>query len=244
MYDALQKAMVYGDAPLDEDKFKRAQGYIHLIEGQLAHVELTCDQPGAKVYIDGEEVFTAPGQYKGLVVVGEHTVMAKGDGFSPTQLSQKLGPRETMRLNLKLFTDAQLTREKRKMPAWIPYASAGAGVVLAGVGALMANQASSDMKTYDQLIASCAQTDPTHGCSHAQDPMYTNAKSSAQTKQTLATAGFAIGGAAVAAGIVLYIINRPESYRIDPFSEKEEPAVSVVPYVGPDGGGFAATIRF
>ena len=244
MYDALEKAMAYGSAPLDEDKFERAKGYMHLVEGQLAHVELTCDQPGAKVFLDGEELFTAPGQYKGLVIVGEHTVLAKGDGFSPTQVSQKLAPRETMRLNVKLFTDEQLTREKRRMPVWVPYATAGAGVVFAGVGAIMASQASNDMKTYDQLIAQCAQTDMTHGCSQAQMSIYADKKSSAESKQTLATAGFAVGGVALAAGIVLYVLNRPESYRIDPFAEKQEPAVSVVPYFGPDGGGFAATVHF
>src|SRR5262249_49654092 len=111
MYEALQKAMAYGAAPIDEDRFKRAQGYSHRVEGQLSHVELTCDQPGAKVYLDGQELFTAPGQYTGLVITGEHTVVAKGEGFAPTQLSQKLAPRETMRLNVKLFTDDQLTRE-------------------------------------------------------------------------------------------------------------------------------------
>ena len=244
MHDALEKAMAYGPAPLDQDKFDRAKGYMTLVEGQLANVELTCDQPGAKVYLDGEELFTAPGQYKGLVIVGEHTVIAKGEGFSPTQVSQKLAPRENMRLNVKLFTDEQLTREKRKLPVWVPYATAGAGVLFAGVGAIMQQQANSQMKTYDALIATCAQTDPTHGCSHAQDPMYANAKSSAQTKQTIATTGFVVGGAALAAGIVLYIINRPESYRIDPFAEQKEPPVSVVPYFGPDGGGFAATVHF
>jgi len=87
------------------------------------HVELTCEQPGAKVYLDGEVLFTAPGQYKGLVIVGEHTVLAKGDGFSPTQVSQKLAPRETMRLDVKLFTDDELTRYHRRMPVWLPYAS-------------------------------------------------------------------------------------------------------------------------
>ena len=47
------------------------------------------------------------------------------------------------------------------------------------------------------------------------------------------------------AAIVLYIVNRPEQYRIDPFAEKNAaPAVSVVPMIGPDGGGFAATVHF
>ncbi|HTJ41916.1 MAG TPA: hypothetical protein VL463_07450 [Kofleriaceae bacterium] len=244
MYEALEKAMAYGAAPLDEDKFQRAEGYKKLVEGQLAHVELTCDQPGAKVYLDGAELFTAPGQYTGLVIVGEHTILAKGEGFSPTQISEKLAPRETVRLNVKLFTDEQLTREKRKMPVWVPYVVAGSGVLLAGVGGLVEQQASSGFKNYDTLIAQCAMTDPTGGCP-SPSPTAVDTKSSAESKQTLATAGFVLGGAAIVTGVVLYIVNRPESYRIDPFAEKQEPgSVSVVPVFGPDGGGFAATVHF
>jgi hypothetical protein len=243
MYEALEKAMAYGAAPLDEDKFTRAQGYKKLVEGQLARVELTCDQPGAKVFLDGQELFTAPGQYQGLVITGEHTVIAKGEGFAPTQLSQKLAPHETMRLNMKLFTDEELTREKRKMPQWVPYAVGGAGVLVLGIGGLMQQQANSTMKTYDAKIALCAQDDPSHGCSNASSPEFADVKSSAESKQNLAIAGYALGGTAIAAGIVLFILNRPEAYRIDPFAEKAG-AVSITPVLGPDGGGFAASVRF
>jgi len=244
MYDALEKAMAYGEAPLDEDKFNRAKGYKILVEGQLAHVELTCDQPGAKVFLDGQELFTAPGKFEGLVVTGEHQVIAKGEGFAPTQLSQKLGAHETMRLNLKLFTDEELTREKRVMPNWIPYAAGGFGLVMLGVGGLMQQQANSTMKTYDAEIALCSQSTTSHGCDMASSPQYADKKHSAETKQNVAIVGYAVGGAAVAAAIVLYIVNRPEQYRIDPFAEKAEPAVSVAPVIGPDSGGFAATVHF
>jgi hypothetical protein len=241
MYDALEKAMAYGPAPLDEDKFQRAEGYKKLVEGQLAHVELTCDQPGAKVYIDNQEVFTAPGQYTGLVIVGEHTVTAKGEGFAPTEISEKLGPRETMRLNVKLFTDAELTRYHRRMPVWLPYTVGGAGLLIAGIGGIIDQQARNDFKTYDTSIASCAAMDPTHGCSTA--PNYDHIKSSAETKQTIAVSGFVLGGAAFVAGAVMLVLNRSESYRIDPFAEKQ-PEISIVPVIGPDGGGFAATVHF
>jgi hypothetical protein len=245
MYEALEKAMAYGVAPLDEDKFNRAKGYKILVEGQLARVELTCDQPGAKVYLDGQELFTAPGQYQGLVVTGEHTVIAKGEGFSPTQIGQKLGAHETMRLNLKLFTDEELTREKHAMPTWIPYVVAGGGLVILGLGGLEQQQANSKMKTYDAQIATCAQTDPSHGCSMASSPTFAKQKSDAESAQTYAIIGYSVGGLAIATGIVLYIINRPESYRIDPFAEKDKAGeVSITPVLGPDGGGLAALVRF
>jgi len=45
MYDALDKAMAFGAAPLDADKYDRAKGYKILVEKQLALVEYTIATP-------------------------------------------------------------------------------------------------------------------------------------------------------------------------------------------------------
>jgi hypothetical protein len=243
MYEALEKAMAYGAAPLDEDKFQRAKGYKILVEGQLAKVELTCDTPGAEVFFDGKSVIKAPGKYEALIVIGEHTVLAKGEGYAPTQLAEKMGPKETMRLNLKLFTDAELTRYKRKMPTWIPYSVMGGGVLIATLSAVLHANASSDLKNYDTAIANCATGDPTHGCT--SPGTLDSKRSSAESKQTIAVVGYSIAGAAVAAGITLMVINRRSPYRIDPFAEVNEPGkVSIVPVIDAHGGGISAFFRF
>ena len=64
--------------------------------------------------------------------------------------------------------------------------------------------------------------------------------------QTVAIAGYVVGGLAFATGITLVIINRPESYRIDPFAEESTRAgsVSVAPLVGSDLAGLSARMRF
>ncbi|MCE9576282.1 MAG: hypothetical protein K8W52_24245 [Deltaproteobacteria bacterium] len=243
MYQALEKAMAYGAAPLDEDKFQRAKGYKILVEGQLAKVELTCDTPGAEVFLDGKSVIKAPGKYDALIVIGEHTVLAKGEGYAPTQLVQKMGPKETMRLNLKLFTDAELTRYKRKMPTWVPYTVMGGGALVGVLSAVLHANASSDFKNYDTAIANCATGDASHGCSTAGT--LESKKASAETKQTMAFVGYSVAGVALATGITLMVINRPSAYRIDPFAEVNEPGkVSIVPVIGPDGGGVSAFFRF
>ena len=242
MYDALTKAMAFGPAPLDEDKFERARGYKILVGKQLAHVELTCDTAGADVFLDGKKLFTAPGKFTGLVRTGEHTVLAKGPGYAPTQLAEKLVSGDTMRLHLKLFTDAELTRYHRKMPQWVPYTVTGAGVLIAGIGGVLHSQASSGFKDYDKAIAACAASDPTGGCSTA--PEFQSKKDSASSKQTLAFVGYGIGTAALAAGIILIVVNRPSEYRIDPLAGQRETGVAITPIVGAHGGGVAATVHF
>jgi tetratricopeptide (TPR) repeat protein len=242
MFHELEKAMAFGAAPLDDDKFERARQYKLLVQAQLARVEISCDTAGARVSLDGKELFVAPGKYEGLTRTGEHTVLARGAGYAPTQLTQKLGSGEVMRLHLKLFTDAELTRERRVMPAWVPWTVLGGGVVIAGVGGLLHGQSKDDFASYDEGIAQCAAAAPDRGCANPGVEV-NDRKTSAESKQTLAITAYAIGGVAIVTGVTLAIINRAESYRIDPLADKPR-ALSVSPLVGPGFAGVTAQGRF
>lgn len=244
MHAALEKALSYGAAPLGEDKFARAKDFKKLVEDDLVRVEYTVTQPGSALILDGKEVLQGPGTFKAMIRDGEHSVAARAEGYAPTQLNLRLLGGETSRMELKLFTDAELTREKRKMPAWVPYTALGAGVVLVGVGGLMHSQAKTGFADYDDAIAACAATDPTHGCS-MPGPAVFNLKSDAESKQTLAAALYTAGGLALAGGVVLVILNRPETYRVDPLSQQAEGGgVSITPVFGRGHAGVAASGRF
>jgi hypothetical protein len=233
MHSALQKAIAYGPAPLEEDKFQRAKEYIKLVEAQLAQVDIACDSTGAEVLLDGQVLFTAPGAHKGLVRIGEHTVVARKQGYVATTLTQKLGSGETMRLNLKLFTDDELTRYKRPMSPVIPWATIGGGVALLALGGFFHLQAKKGFDDFDDAIAECG------GC--VPSPAVSDLRSSAESKQTLAFVFYAVGALAVAGGGVLLYMSRPRPYRIDPLADQ---GVSLVPVVTPDGAGFSASFRF
>ena len=240
MYEALDKAMSFGPAPLDVDKFDRARGYKTLVEKQIGLVELSIAVRGAVVVFDGKPVLKGPGTWSSRVRSGEHTVVARAEGYSPTQINQRIGGGEVSRLDLKLFTDAELTRYKRRFPAWLPWTIGGAGVAIAGIGGILHVSARRGFADYDDAIRDCARTDPSGGCSMPGSSIF-DKKSSAETKQTLAFTAYALGTVAIAGGVVLLIMNQPESYRIDPFGEKR---VTVVPTLGPDGAGVLATGRF
>ncbi len=243
MHAALEKSLVHGAAPLGDDKFARAKDFKLLVEKQLVKVEYTVVEPGAVLILDGKEVLQGPGTFAALLRAGEHSIAARAEGYSPTQLNLKLGGGETSRLELKLFTDAELTREKRKMPSWIPYSVLGAGVVLGGVGALLHTSAKGGFSDYDQAIEDCANADPTHGCSDP-DPATFALKSDAESKQTLAAAMYTVGGLTVAAGVVLVVLNRPKTFRIDPLEKQGGEGISITPVFGRDLAGVAAAGRF
>ncbi len=244
MHGALEKSLAYGAAPLGEDKFARAKDFKLLVEKQLVKVEYTITEPDSVLILDGKEVQQGPGTFAALIRAGEHSIAARAPGYSPTQLNLKLGGGETSRMELKLFTDAELTREKRKMASWIPYSVLGAGVVIGGVGALMHSSAKGGFSDYDQAISECAATDPTGGCADPSPTIFA-LKSDAESKQTLAPSLYVVAGLTVGAGVALVVINRPHTYRIDPL-EKQTGAdgVSITPVFGRDHAGLAAAGRF
>jgi nitrate reductase gamma subunit len=67
-------------------------------------------------------------------------------------------------------------------------------------------------------------------------------KSSAENKQAIAIGAYAFGGVAVAAGVTLFVLNRPTLVRIKPKSAEE--GVSVTPVVSPHLTGVAASGHF
>lgn len=248
MYNALEKALVYGAEPLGGDeRFARAKDFLKLVESNLVRVEYTVIEPGSVLILDGKEVLQGPGTYKAMIREGEHAIAARAEGYSPTQLNLKLLGGETSRLEIKLFTDAELTREKRMMPGWVPYAVLGAGVALGGFAVFEHTSAKTGFEDYDQAIADCAANDETGGCSNTDAATF-NLKSSAESKQTLAAAMYTVGGVALAAGVVLVILNRPKTYRIDPLQAQgggdSDTAIHLTPVFGPDQAGFAAFGRF
>jgi tetratricopeptide (TPR) repeat protein len=238
VFTQLEEAMKYGAAPLDADKFEHAGRYKALIEKQLARVEVTCYQDAAIVSMDGRQLFFAPGRYEGLVRVGQHTIVAQKMGYITTQKSPMLPPGQKTTIDMKLFTADDLTHYKRRWPNWIPWTTLGAGVLLAGVGGILHWQASESFKQYDQGVARCAMAGMTGGC--MPDGALAGKKASGENLQVGAFTLYAFGGAAIVAGATLVGLNRARPFRVSPDSDK----VSLMPLMGPNGGGLVATIHF
>jgi len=243
-YESLQKAIAFGEAPLEKDKLEHAKEYMLLLEKQIANVEVSCDKAGAKVSVDGKEVFVAPGTYTARVRVGRHTFVADKKGYQTRVNAPFIGPGEKFRIELKLYTAEELTRYNRRWDAtWMPYTVLGAGVGLGLVGVALELAATGSYNEYDKKVAECNMMNM--GC--ATTPELTAPRDRGDLEKTLGYVSYCVAGAAIAAGAVLIILNRPEAYNIRPEDLQEEQdkrRVSITPILTPTLAGAALEGRF
>lgn len=255
-YNALQKAIKYGDAPLDADKFKQANDYLALVQQQLADIEVSCDKPGADVSVDGKKVFTAPGKFTDKVKIGKHTFVCQKPGSITRIKAPYIGPNEKFRIELKLYTAEDLTRYHRKWKTtWFPYAVIGAGAAIALGGGAFELSARSSFNDFDKQVAACNMAAGNNAGCATNMTAIANLRSSGNTKQTIAYVGYGLGaGTAIVGGLLAYA-NRRQSYQIraeDLQNEQDEgpaPAapptgVSFSPIVSPDMTGAAIMGHF
>ncbi len=236
VYDQLNKAIEYGAEPLEKDKFDHAKEYLKLVEGQLADVEVSCDKIGAKVAIDGKEVFIAPGRIKQKVRVGKHTFHADKQGYNARITAPFIGPGETFRIELKLYTLTDLTWYRRKWQnTWFPYVVLGAGAVVGLAAGGLELSAQSSYNQFNARVAACNTM--AAGCPIAT-PGITSLRDSGNTKRLVGFVGYGVAGAAVATSAVLLWINRREAYQVSPEQlEAKTAPLAVAPIVSPDAVG-------
>ena len=236
VFDELTSAMAYGPGPLGgKEKFDHANEYMRLDQGQLADLEVSCDKIGAKVAVDGKEVFIAPGKFHEKVRVGKHTFYADKQGYNARVTAPYIGPGEIYRVELKLYTGEELTRYRRKWDqTWMPYTVMGAGALVGVIGGGIELLAQSNYKSFDTAVAKCNTL--TMGCA-AATPGIISMRNSGNTKRTIGYVGYGMGAAAIATGAVLAWLNRRQGYQIRPEDIEEENAkktVGVTPIVSPE----------
>ncbi len=245
VYQHLQKAIEYGPGPINADKVERAESYIKLLEQQLAQVIVRCDEPGAKVRMDGQLLFTAPGKYEAWVRVGEHTWSAIKEGYERTQKSQVLSAKQKVVVDLNLYRPEELTRTKRRFAGWVPVVPIVTGALVVGGGVALNFLAYEKVAEFENgLTDDCGLSSSQRSCPPNSD--LTSRKERAELYQNLSTASYIVGGAAVTTGLVLFSLNRPTRYKLTPseLDSRRIAETAVVPWVSPEGGGFVARGRF
>ena len=204
--DNLKLALRYGAAPLEDKVYSEALAYEKLLALQVSDVDVSCDQAGVAVTLDGKPLLSCPGKQSRRVTPGPHQLVATKEGFL-TKTSDVIaigGQHEAVMVALKSIDSAAIVH---RWPTWKPWLVFGAGIAVVGIGGLFEYQAAQDMSSYDKALAlACADT----GCS-ATRPIPTNLadqKTRATHENDIAIGVTSVGVAAAAAGGVLLYMNR------------------------------------
>jgi hypothetical protein len=233
-FHELERALKFGAAPLGSESWAQALTYKKLLLGQLAELKIVCDEKGAEVSLDGERLFEAPGQETRLVRPGAHQVVAAKAGFLTASVPLLLIPGRNPVEVLKLTPIGSLTT-RRRWPVWQPWTVAAAGVAGAALlGIPLILSAKSNYDSYDSNVARlCTQM-----ICHTSDlpGNVRDLKSKGDAEYGASIAGFVIGGAVAASGIVLVILNQPRVV--------EKAKVSFAPLLAPGTAGASVGVRF
>jgi len=219
--DSLERGMAYGAAPLGSESYAQGLTYRTLLDGQLAHVEATCTEAGAVVTLDGKYLFTAPGSARQYMLPGSHQLTAGKPGFRAAEVTFDAAAGKPVHYDLQPLPELA----QRRWRYWKHLVGAGGAVV--GAGALTYLAAHSAFADYDDAVtAACKET---MGCTVDQVrsmPQLRARKDRAETEQTVAVSLFAVGGAAVVAGVLGLIVDQP---RLRPEPGRAVPVVTAVP---------------
>jgi hypothetical protein len=235
-YEHLEAGLRYGDAPLGAETYKQALLYKKLLAGQLAELEVNCEEAGAEVMLDGQVLFTAPGKAFRRLLPGAHSLVARKAGMLPTTRALQLSSGHQTSESVKLFTLASLpTRTVRRFAVWKPWTVFAAGLAVALIGVPLIVDARNNFDTFDSEINRLCPS----GCTPSQLPTTVlDAQDRGRAENGAAIGMFAVGGAIAASGIVMLILNQPRLETIKP------PELSLAPLLGPGGGGLSARLRF
>ncbi len=232
----LASALRFGDAPLGPETYKQALLYKKLLSGQLADLRVTCSEPGAEVFLDGQQLFVAPGEKTTRLLPGAHSLVARKAGFLDETRALQLPPGHRTDEQLRLVSLASLPAHTvRRWAGWKPWLLFGAGLVVAAVGVPLIVDAKHNYDRFDQAIAnSCPE-----GCAPGALPTTAvEARDRARAENGAAIGMFALGGALAASGVVLLILNQPH------VEMKRPTPVALAPALGPSLVGMTASVRF
>ena len=229
-YENLLAALRCGPDPLGPESYAQALKYKTDLEKSVAELEVVCDEPDARVSLDGRLLFIGPGKLQLWVRTGEHLVVGQRPDRRTISESIVVEPR---RLNHAVM--ARWPIETRRVlvsrwATWKPWlvTAAGAATVLAGVPLELS--ARSNLSAYEQAIAACGAKQ----CDYTESMKSLHERSMLQNR--LAVGAFATGGVLLVTGLTLVILNRPRARTV--------PRLTVAPLVSEERALVTGTLRF
>ena len=196
------------------------------LEKKLSRLQINAagDAPGLVIRRDNEEVGKAVLGTPIAVDPGAHVIEATAPGYQVWQTTVQIGKEnDNQSVNIPALTMAPKKANTLRTASFVVGGVGVAGLVVGGIFGGLAASGKSKLKT------EC----PSNACppGAAADDL-----ASTKGKATISTIGIAVGGAAVATGVVLFIVSGKSESKDD---AKPAPSAAFVPVFGPQGGGFS-----
>jgi hypothetical protein len=236
-YENLLRAMKYGAGPLTAPVHAEAVAYRKLLEGQIATVVVSCGEPGARVTLDGQSLVTCPGQASRRVPPGNHQIVAARPGFLASTRDVIALPRTVTRVSIAPLRVEDVEIVTRRWTPWKPWAVTAAGAALGAIGWYYQRRARDDMRAFDAAVSRWCRT---MSCGEDDlEPAIADLRSRSRRESGIAIGAFSVGGAAVVAGVLGLVLNRPRRELPPDFRDG---AFAITPERG--GGSLQLTVPF
>lgn len=231
-YDNLRLSLRWGPGSLDAEKEQEARATLRaLLEEELAAIEIRCDEPGATVLMDGKPWFVGPGARRQMVTPGEHVLTARKDGYFTVAKPIFMVAGKEASGQLVLSADTVVARQR--WPAWLPWATLGAGAAIAVMGGRLMWQAD-DLHGY-------AQERSVRECGRSCPPSPNFQYDASVNESWLAAGTLLAGGATVITATAMLFTNRPQIYRTE---DRGGVKVEIRPAAAPDAAMVSTWLAF
>lgn len=200
-----RKVLRYGPEPITKHRFKQAaERYIELM-GQLTNLIVTCSDAGAKLFIDGKPIGSAPMKKKVTLGPGTHMVTGSLSGKVPFSAQVRLEPGELKSINvvLEAFSDRVRWKSVSRFHWYVPTLVTVAAVLLTAGGSAMLGWGRNDVDKLQQEVDDISQANP--------EVPFTYDTNREDTAVSLQKAGYGVlglAGAAAVTAVVLWILRK------------------------------------
>lgn len=208
-YENADLALRHGEGPYKRREiYVETKNYAKLLDGQVAKLEIRCDEPGAFVTVDGQASVTCPGTNRQPVLPGTHQIVARKRGHLTFTRDLLLISGVSRRVDVQLVPLADAAITVRRWATWKPWAIAGSGAGLLLVAGALQLRARADMSRADaERDRLCGL-----GCDPRELPARIERLESRAILENRLAVGAAIAGSAVViTGLVGAYLNRPRT---------------------------------
>lgn len=203
-FEHLESALRFGEDPLGGELHAQGLTYKKLLLGRLAKLEVSCDEAGADVTLDGKLFVKGPGKASRFVMPGDHQLVTSKPGFltETTQLVLMPGKDTTHAVKLRTLEDAK-TKLVRRWKSRTPWVVVGIGGGTAALGAIALYLSKQEFATYDQLVKAQCPCPP-------GTPPDNSYETRGRIMNVTGVSLLAVGGAFVVGGLIGVYLNVPK----------------------------------